>query len=157
MPIPVSTVPAVKAYLKTQLQARAELAGVLVSYDDPGPGVTNDMVILGDTNRTVSRLALVGGGGDGALDESYTLTVTATAYRGGDEPQLVFERACALADVVVDVVRLDPSLGSRVVECWPSAIEHQSAWDTEDLDDGNVAHLGRVATVVIGLATYAQI
>lgn len=135
MSIPVSTIPQVKAYFYAQLKARSELTSgaagarqVLVSYDVLTPNVPDEYVMVGNVRRQVSVARMVGGGGAGWLDERYELDITTSVYRGGDEAQTVFERACAIADVVVDVVRLDPSLGGLVIQCNPLQAEYRSDW-----------------------------
>jgi hypothetical protein len=152
-----STVPAVKAYLFAQLQARPEItagAKTLVSYDDPGPYQPDDIIVLGDVSRSVAPLAMVGDGGPGWLQENYTQSVVVSVYRGLDSAQAAFERAALLADVVIDVVRVDPSLGGLVTRCWPLDVSYVSDWNTQDQDDGTVLHLGRSSTVTIPLSVF---
>lgn len=150
MTIPVSTVPGVKAYLYTSLKARAELAEpVLVSYDDPGPNQPDDIIVVGDVVRTVEMVQMVGSGAAGWLYERYAVTVLVECFISDDKPQTVFERAAALADVVVDVVRADPSLGGRVIESAPSMSEQIGSWDEE--------HGGRLSSLTVTVSVYARI
>lgn len=156
MSVPVSTIPGVKGYVFDQLVARAELIGdtILVCYDEPGPYQPDDIVSVGDVARTVEPVGMVGSGGQGWLGEKYRLDVTVDCFRGGDDARTVFERACALADVVVDAVRLDPSLGGRVIESYPSTGSYQSDWLTHE-ETG--AHMGRSARVVVSIYASAHI
>lgn len=150
MTAPVSTVPGVKAYLYTTIKARAEMAEpVLVSYDEPGPNQPDDIVVIGDVVRTVEVVQMVGSGGAGWLDERYSITVLVESFISDDKAQVVFERAAALADVVVDVVRLDPSLGGRVIESAPSMSEQVGGWDEE--------HGGRLSSLTVTVTAHARI
>lgn len=157
--VPLSTLPAVKGYLFDALAARTEITStkVLVSYDDPGPYMPDDIIAVLDADRNVSTLAMVGDGGAGWLAEEYVLAIVVSCYRGGDTARVVFERACALADVVVDVVRQDPSCGQRVYQAKPSSINYESEWNTQETEDGTVTHLGRMTTVTVGVTVSAQI
>jgi hypothetical protein len=161
---PSSTVPAVKAYLFNALKVRTELATLiaqgeaLVSYDDPGPFQPQDIVAVTNVTRSVKPLQMVGGGGAGWLDESYTVDVVVDVFRGGDDPQTVFERACLLVDVVVDVVRQDPSLGGLVIQANPEASDYVSEWATQDQEDTEqVLYLGRATRVLVPIKVYARI
>jgi hypothetical protein len=150
MSIPVSTVPAVKAYLFTALKARSEYAQpVLVCYDRPGTYLPNDIVMVGDVTQTFAPLRMVGSGAQGWLDETYQLEIVVESFQGGDDPQAVTERAASLAAVAVDAVRLDPSLGGLVTQANPISLDYSSTFEDE--------HLGRRCTATLRVEIYAQI
>ena len=147
MTIPVSTVPAVKAYLVTQLTATLTAATgkqLGVFYDEPGPFQPDDVVSVGDVTSFVSAPgAMVGGGGAGWIEERYTLEVVIDVFRGGDQAQTAYERAWALLAGVCSLVRTDPSLGSRVVEARPGQVTTTSEWDAD--------HKGRHVRLSLGV------
>lgn len=143
MTAPTSTAPAVKAAIVAGVQAALTAVSdtaTLVCYDEPGPAQPDDIVSIGRVDREVTALSLVGSGGTGWLDEQYTIEVIVSSYRGGDDPQTVFERAASLADTVIEFVRSDPSIGGRVVVARPSHWTYEGTWEPE--------HKGRIATAV---------
>lgn len=137
MTIPVSTVPAVKAYLLAQLVAGLAAASneqLLVEYDDPGPYQPGDVVSVGDvTSYVAAPGAMVGGGGAGWIEEQYSLEIHIDVFRGGDYAQTVFERAWTLNAGICSVIRTDPSLGQRVIEARPGVATSSSSWDEDRL------------------------
>lgn len=132
---PVSTIPAVKAALVTAIAARTEITGdaapILVSYGLPGTYQPNDIIAVLDSAQTFEVMAMVGSGGSKWLDENYALAVTVDCFIGGDLAQTVEERALALAAIVVDVVRADPSIGGRVLEARPASMTTTGAWEDD--------------------------
>jgi hypothetical protein len=150
MTIPVSTLPAVKAYLFTQLSARTELADpVGVFYDLPSVTPPDDLVYLGDSRGKNVITRMVGSGGAGWLDEHYELDIVVDVIRGDDDPKANDEQALALLAAVVDTIRADPSLGGLVIQAAPVAFSLSSSWD----DD----HVGRTATAVLTVDVHARI
>jgi len=85
--IPTSSAPAARLWLFTQLSAQITPdpsnpdARLIVVYDEPGPDQPEDIVSVGAVHRTVKAKRLVGGGGPGWLDESYTVEITVDVYR----------------------------------------------------------------------------
>jgi hypothetical protein len=150
MTIPVSTMPAVKAYLYTQLTARAELADpVGVFYDMPTVTPPDDLVYLGDCRGKNVITRMVGSGGAGWLDEHYELDIVVDVVRGDDDPKANDEQALALLAAVVDTVRLDPSLGGLVIQAAPGRFSLTS--------EPNEEHLGRNTTAVLTVEVHARI
>lgn len=155
MAIPVSTAPAVKAYLFAQLSAQVwpaatGVAAVQVTYDHPGPYMADDIVSVGDLlTRTCMPAAMVGSGGAKWLDEVYQLEVTVDVFRGADYAQTAFERAFTLMAVVESVVRTDPFCGGLVIEARPLQSTSSSEWDDE--------HLGRRVRMSLSIEVLAQI
>jgi hypothetical protein len=149
MTIPASTVPAAKAALYSGALTAINDPAVLVCYDEPGPNQPDDIVCIGPVERDVTIGGLVGGGGAGWLTERYAIHVIVSCFRGGDDAKTVFERAAALADVVVNVVRTDPSLGDAVITAQPTKWLLEGTWEAE--------HKGRVATATGHIECTARI
>lgn len=142
--IPASSIPAARAWILSGVQTQLALdKGVLVCLDEPGPYQPDDIISIGDVHQTYSPESAVGSGGPHWLREDYTITVTIDVYRGGDDPAGSFARARQLADLVVAVVRSDPSLGGAVDRGRPGVATHTSAWD----DD----HKGRHVVIELGI------
>jgi len=142
--IPASSIPAARTWILTHLQAQYPASsGVLVCLDEPGPYQPDDIIAVGDVHQTYSPEASVGSGGQGWLREDYTITVTVDSYRGGDDPAGVFAAARTMADMVVAVVRSDPSLGGAVDRARPATATHTNGWDEE--------HKGRQSVIEIGV------
>lgn len=148
----VSTVPAVKAALFNGIKTQIADSSVLVSYDEPGEFQPDDIVVIGNVSRSVEVHAMVGSGGTGWLEETYTVDIVISVYRGGDDPQTVFERACTLAAAVETFVRNDPYLGlnaSGVIVSWPIQAEYVGEWEED--------HRGRMCTVNLQIHVLARI
>ncbi|AEW94597.1 MULTISPECIES: hypothetical protein [Streptomycetaceae] len=147
--IPASSIPAARAYLLAQIQANTTAdpaspsSELLVCLDEPGPYQPDDIISIGDVHQTYSPEATVGSGGSHWLLETYTITITVDVYRGGDDPAGVFSRARSLADLVVAVVRSDPSLGGAVDRGRPGGVTHEVRWDDE--------HKGRHCVIEIAI------
>jgi len=155
-PIPVSTVPAVKAYLFAQLKAKLTpdpiqtASSLTVFYDEPGPNQPDDIVVVGACkSRQVTPFQMVGSGGRGWLYEKYMLEVTVACFRGGDNAQLIYERAYALTGQIETAVRSDPSLGGLVTQAHPAGSHDDPQWETQ--------HKGRTVAVVIDIDVEAEI
>jgi len=149
MTIPASTIPAAKLFIYNGIVTLINDAAVLVSYDEPGPNQPDDIIMVGRVERQVAPFQMVGSGQAGWLDETYTVEVVVSVYRGGDDARTVFERAATLADQVVYVVRTDPSLGGAVIVAHPGNVSYQPAWEE--------SHKGRMVDVTIEIACHARI
>jgi hypothetical protein len=142
--IPASSIPAARTWIFNGLQM--QLAGaenLLVCLDEPGTFQPDDIISVGEVHQQYSPENVVGSGGPYWLREDYTITVTVDCFRGGDDPVTVFARARQLADLVVAVVRSDPSLGGAVDRGKPGTVTHTSGW-SED-------HKGRQTVIEIGI------
>ncbi|MFC1410508.1 hypothetical protein ACEZCY_14715 [Streptacidiphilus sp. N1-12] len=131
--IPASSTPDARTWIFEGIGA--QLAGaenVLVCLDEAGTYQPDDIVIVGDVHQTYSPEQTVGSGGRFWLREDFTVTVTVSVYRGGDDPAGVFARARQLADMVVAVVRSDPSLGGAVDRAMPTSAVQTGGWADED-------------------------
>ena len=142
MSIPTSSIPAARAYLLSQLQATLTqdpadpTAELLIDLDQPGTHEPADIVWIGDVHQTYSPHATVGNGGALWLREDYTVEITISVVRSGDDgttalAQTVFTRARYLADQIVNVVRSAPDLGGAVDRARPGGVTHQSSWTTD--------------------------
>lgn len=142
MSIPTSSIPAARAYLLSQIQSTLTqdpndpTAELLISLDEPGTHDPFDIVIVGDVHQTYQPYASVGSGAAYWLEENYSVEITISVFRAGDDgttalAATVFNRARFLADQIVNIVRSDPSLGGAVQRARPGAVTHQSGWSTE--------------------------
>lgn len=132
--IPASSIPAARTYLFTQLQAlltpdpNDTAASLLVCLDGPNTDIPEDVVSVGDVHQVYSPESNTGSGGSHWLREDYTITVEIQVTRGTDDSSVTFARARALADLVVALVRSDPSLGGAVDRARPAAVPHTTEW-----------------------------
>jgi hypothetical protein len=145
--IPASSIPTVRAWLLAQLQATLKpdptnpASELLICDGEPGTYEPDDVVWLGDVHQDYEPEQTTGSGGPGWLREDYQQHIHVEIYRGGDDPTGCFGRARALADLVVAIVRSDPSLGGAVTRARPASATHSSRWE----DDGR----GRVVAIEI--------
>jgi len=147
-PLGTTTVPAAKAYLFTLLSA--QLAGdgrtsLKVFYDDPGTDILDDIIVVGKMANRVSKPYTMRGSmtGRGSMWETYDLEVVVSCYRGGDQPQHVYERAWLLATQIESAVRADPSLGGLVTLAFPA---HSSDDPKEESEQ-----MGRLVDITLGI------
>lgn len=107
-----SSIPTVKANLRTQLQARGGLAGVQIAYGPPLPNPQRDMICLadvtGETGPATMAKAIY------PRDEVFTLQAIVFVIREGTGQQAVTERAFALANEVYDQLQTDPTISGAV-------------------------------------------
>ncbi|MER6533015.1 hypothetical protein ABT215_04170 [Streptomyces sp900105755] len=142
--IPASSIPAARTWIYEGLKAQlADQAGTLVCLDEPGPYQPDEIVMVGDVHQQYNPENVVGSGGPYWLREDYTITVIVDVFGGGDNPLAVFARARQLADLVVAIVRSDPSLGGAVDRGKPGLVQHTSGWDED--------HKGRQTVIEIGI------
>ena len=138
MVAPVSTVPAVRAYLVAQFTAAT--AYILEPPVEVYQSVEDhlgeaDLVIVEGAARTLGGFEMVGGGGAGWLMESYTVSVSIECHVHGERPYPgVDDRAYLILGLLEQAVRADPSLGGLVIEGRPagSTSTHQT-----DAEGGN--------------------
>ncbi len=108
-----SAAPTFKAALVTALAALPSLSGVLVTYGAPGRYQPDDIVAVMDIESD-SEAATISP--NRAREETLSLTVVASCYRGGEDTQQVCtERAYVLIDIVEAYLRTtDPTVGGTV-------------------------------------------
>lgn len=131
MTIPASTVPLAVGYLFDNIKTSINDPAVRVSYGPPPPGTTGDFIVIESISREIVISRMVGSGGAGWLDEIYVVDINCWVFRGGDNGQPAIERSAALADVVISVVRSDPSLGGAVKVANPTNVEYTPTLDEE--------------------------
>jgi hypothetical protein len=155
MTIPSSTAPAVRQWLYDQCTAGLTpdpnnvRASLLVVFDSPGPNEPDDIVAIGRVRRQLKVGAMIGGGGAGFLDESYTVEVVVDVFRGSDSGQVAYSRAMTLANAVIAIVRTDLTLGGNVIRSVPKGDDAEVEWDTE--------HGGKRACVTVEIECVTRI
>jgi hypothetical protein len=129
--IPVSTVPVVKAYLLTEIQAAIaddpKFNDMVVQLGSPGQYVPNDTFYIGEVIRTVDHMDITGDMGQDSLQESYDILVTVaswSAYGDSDDSSTVAlavdARAWQLNAYMETAVRSDPTFGlTQVILSYP--------------------------------------
>jgi hypothetical protein len=144
--IPASSAPAARQWLFEQCSAALvadpldKNARLGVYMDEPGtPDQPEDIVDINDIQNKFDTNALVGGGGAGWLNESFTISVDVSVFRGGDDAQAVSARAYTLAAQIIALVRADPTMGNTVLIAKPSGATYTGA-PTED-------HMGRTGNL----------
>lgn len=143
--IPASSIPAARNWIFAGLAAQlASNPKVLVCLDGPSTDQPDDIVSVGENiPQTYDPQSTVGSGGPGWLREDYTVMVHVESYRGGDVAAEAFAAARTLADLVIAVVRSDPSLGGAVDRARPGAVSHTAGWAE--------GHEGRLVEIEIGI------
>jgi hypothetical protein len=155
MPAPVSTWPSVKSFLFAQITALPVCAPpVLVVYNDPLGDLEEDVVVVGQVTRQIEPGAIVGSLGAGSLFERYTVDVTVSCFRGGDNPLAADTQCAALVGAVIEVVRADLTLGGRVLKAWPR--DHVLAGRSVT-DEGGQSVMGYATECVVPIECYTQI
>jgi hypothetical protein len=92
---------------------------------------------------------MIGGGGAGWLDESYSVEIVIDVFRGGDSGQVAYSRAMDLANAVIAIVRTDLTLGGHVIKSCPTGDSAEVGWDSE--------HGGKLATVTVDIECVMRI
>lgn len=155
MTIPSSTAPAVRQWLYDQCTAQLApdpvntRASLLVCFDQPGPNEPDDIVAIGAVRRQLKVASMVGGGGAGWLDESYTVAIVIDVFRAADSGQVAYSRAMDLANAVIALVRTDLTLGGHVIQAKPTGDDAEVEWDSE--------HGGKRATVTVEIECVMRI
>lgn len=150
--IPVSTVPAVRSYLRSAIVAQIADPTVQVFDGVESTNVADDVVLVAGVQRQSSRSAMVGNGQQHALEETYQLEVRVSCFRGGGEDYAptVDARAWALIAQVESVVRSDMSLGGLVLTARPGISQSSGPqWEDE--------HKGVICEVFMNIDCYAQL
>lgn len=120
---PVSSVPAVVAYLETAIQEQTatDPTPILLAIGDgPTPNLPNDVILIGSIHRTPSTATFIGSGNQFWLDEEYDVDVVVSTWSGNNDGLAATNRAWQLVAYVELAVRLDPSLGGLVNKAYPS-------------------------------------
>ena len=104
-----SSVPTAKANLTSQLQARANLAGVQVTNGPPLPSPQREFIWIGTAEGT-QEFATFGG----QRHESYGLHVVISVLRQGEDVVAADTRCFALSAELEAQLRADPTLSGAV-------------------------------------------
>lgn len=129
-----STVPVVKAAIKTRLEARSGLNGVRVDRVHPGDAELTEGIRIGDVHGH-HDIAVMNAGRK-RRDEQYTVDVFFEAALPGDDGRPAEERAFALLAEAEDEIADDPTLGGALTG--QSGAAWAGAWDARTYLDGNV-------------------
>jgi hypothetical protein len=113
-----SSIPTLKANLRTQLLARGGLAGVQVSYGPPIPNPQREIISLHDVTGETHPQAMAKS--IYPRDELYTLDVIVFVLHEGTDQRATTERAFAIANEVYDQLQTDPTVNGAV---WFAQIE----------------------------------
>jgi hypothetical protein len=145
MTVPGSAVGPARAALYAAIAAQVDSA-VHVMYDEPNAGdvMVDDIISVGDVTQLETPYAMIGSGAAGWTVETISLEITVSVFRGGDQAQVVFERAVALVDAVRRAVRADPTLAGTVVTAYPAGFDFRSSWDEKGIGRFTVA-AGRIS------------
>lgn len=149
MTAPVSTVPKALAYLRVQVVAAVNDPSVVVAYGQPDANIPEDVIAIGHSvKQMMTWHGLVGSGGAGAMAEEYEIEFLVSVFRGGgtEQFQVAFERAWALAALIDNVVRADPTLGNLVQVAAPSA--HDSTLDWAKATAGSPGPLCEIVGII---------
>ena len=107
--MPTSTFPAVKAYVVGQMQAleATTLAGVTVTYSDPGTGLFKQHLFFGGTGQDGQSWTALGGQ---VRDEAYGIKFRVHVEIPGDQTgQQATERAHVIFGVLETSIRTMPT------------------------------------------------
>lgn len=142
-----STIPAVKAKLKTMAQARAGLSGIQVEYGDAGQFARSEGIRLGPTDiasqDNVSMRSDIR-----SMRETYVVHVLCESTRR--TPELAETRAMALAGEITDMIARDSTLESTTYVLW--AVVSGMELDTDEGPEQTRTVVDIEITVVADLA-----
>lgn len=104
-----STVPTLKANLKTQLAARGGLTGVQISYGPPSVGMQREYIWIGDADGQQVFAAM------GTVNhEEYNLEVIVDVIREGEDEASADARCFAIQAELENQLRSDNTVGGSV-------------------------------------------
>jgi len=108
-----STIPTMKANLKTLLSARAGLTGVQISYGPPSVGTQREYIWLGDVEGEQTYAAMAAAN---QRYENYELSVTVDVILEGTDPKPADERCFVLYGEVENQIRTDKTVNGAVTD-----------------------------------------
>lgn len=130
MTIPTTSVPSVRVALKTAITSQINDNEVEVSNGDPAPGLPDDVIKIGEIQRQVTPLAMVGDGTRNAFQENYMVEIVVSSQ--GTDPDTVDLRAWTLAADVETAVRNDMTLGGLVKKADPGNTQSAGPYWSDD-------------------------
>jgi hypothetical protein len=136
-----STIPAVKANLVAQLDARPGLTEVQVSYGPPLPNPSREMIWCGVAKGQQDWQAMAVKG------EEYDLEIIISVIREGQDMQAADERCFAIYAELENQLRSDQTVNGAVMRATTAGFELG-----EHVTDTN-----REATLIVQVACQAQI
>jgi hypothetical protein len=92
---------------------------------------------------------MIGGGGAGWLDETYSVEIVIDVFRAADSGQVAYQRAMDIANGVIALVRTDITLGGHVIKSQPKSDDAEVEWDAD--------HAGKRATVTLEIECVTRI
>jgi hypothetical protein len=142
MTIPTSSVPLAYAYLVTAIEANiatdANADSILLALTENPADQPDEIIALGDVVLDNEIATMVGSGGQGWLDEIYTIGGMVSVFTGsgpedGETTVVLTQiaRAWQLWGYVDTAVRADPSLGDLVTVAFPYDVSQPMAKWTE--------------------------
>ena len=140
-----TTIPALRAALKTALEARSGLAGVQVSHGVPR-AIARESIMLGDVDFTQQAVS-ARGTGQHSRRENYTLALHIWVDSQGNDQKATSDRAFALMAEIESQLRTDPSVSGtvHVAQIEGGKLEEQASDNARAaLLTVNVACLGRI-------------
>jgi hypothetical protein len=105
-----STYPAAKQALLTLLLARPNLAGVSITWSNPGGSVPDEFIVLNEAQGTVTSAAI----GSQRREERWTMAVVISVLNSTDDQAMPTLRAFVLRDEIAAQIRSDATLGGVV-------------------------------------------
>jgi|SRR5215471_10518954 len=108
-----STIPTLKANLRTQLVARGGLSGVQVSYGAPLPATQREFIWLGDVNGEQEYGTYQA---PNQRHEMYVLELILSVLKEGVDAKAADDRCFALFAEVETQLRSDPTVNGAVTE-----------------------------------------
>ncbi len=153
-----SQAPALKAAFVSAIGALSGITGtdVLVCYGEPGKYQPDDIIAVTDVSSSHELQVIAP---TRPREETLTVTVVVSCYRGGDDPtgalqQIVTERAYALLGLVEDYVKVtDPSIGGTV-RSLTGPITHDLVEGFSVAADG--MNVGRIAEITATFTLFAR-
>lgn len=133
-----STVPTLKANLKTALGLRAGLSGVQIAYGPPSVGMQREYLWLGDTDGQQQFAAM------GTVNyEEYDLQVIVDVIREGEDEQSATARCFAIQAELENQLRTDNTVSGAV-----SAAQIGHFKLTENVTADGMTRTARLVTLV---------
>ena len=127
---------ALLAAITTQVAADPLASQVLVCIGEPPMDSPNDIIqVVTNVRRVVRPEAMMGSYNvSGPLEENYEIQCLVSSWSGSSDPVSILNRAYVLASYVESAVRVDPSLGSTVLEAHPSGTDGgEPKWTSEPI------------------------
>jgi len=133
-----SSVPAFKARLLSELEARGGLTNVQITWGIPAGQLQKELILLGDVDGDQVTAAF----GQKRRNEDYQLSILISVLRSKGEQRKATERAYALAAEIETELRDDPSVGGTV-----RVAQVKGPFDLRERTQGNECEAALTITV----------